>query len=112
MTIYQGKDISIRWGELPYFIASNPAGKSWISSELEYKAKCDDILINRAANTSGTISVQFDENGSSLEFLCSIQGMPISVGWIFDGFKAWMPRTKLLQSKSKQRRLVRVVVKY
>lgn len=32
-------------------------------------------------------------------------------GYIIDDFKAWMPRTKLLQSKSKQRRMVRVVVK-
>lgn len=32
-------------------------------------------------------------------------------GYIIDDFKAWMPRTKLLQSKSKQSRLVRVVIK-
>lgn len=116
MTIFQGKDISIRWGELPVFVASNPEPKSWISSELDYKSKCNDVLIGRAANTSGTIEVEFDQNISSLEFLQSLQGRPISVGYscdwfIIDDFKSWMPRTKILQSKSKQSRMTRVVIK-
>lgn len=33
-------------------------------------------------------------------------------GYIIDDFKAWMPRTKLLQSKGKCPRMVRVVIKY
>lgn len=32
-------------------------------------------------------------------------------GWAIDDFQAWVPKTKLLQSKSKQSRIVRVVIK-
>ena len=56
------------------------------------------------------MEVEFTPEGSSLEFLQELQGRTYS-GWIFDDFKAWMPRTKLLQSSSKQSRMIRVVIK-
>ena len=74
--------------------------------EERYIASIGCYAPNRQGKSWGEKAIQ-------IQLACRLGGKTSLAysGWVFDDSKAWMPRTKLLQSKSKCPRIVRVVIK-
>lgn len=84
-------------------------------TDVQYRNNCDEVLLGRVLNPSGTVSIEFDKDGSSLAFLQEL------VGRHYKGYKKpeyhkysyqkqCLVGVKLLRSKSKQSRMIAVVV--